>query len=92
MVDEPPTLPIVLTVPQAAKLLQVSKNHLYSLIGQGAIPATRFGKLIRIPRWGLLQFIAASSGAPVPINLDVAIESERSVHVQPEGGPEDGEE
>jgi excisionase family DNA binding protein len=59
--------PMVLTVPQAAKLLQLSENTVYSLISQNAIPHTRFGKLIRIPRWGLMQFIAQSSGAPLPV-------------------------
>ena len=63
-----PEEPVVLTVSQAAKLLQVSENHLYSLISQDAIPHVRFGKLIRVPRWGLLQFLAAQSGAPLPLN------------------------
>ena len=58
--------PVMLKVPQAAKLLQMSENTVYSLISQNLIPHTRFGKLIRIPRWGLLQFIAQTSGAPLP--------------------------
>lgn len=69
---------VVLTVAQAAKLLQVSENHLYSLIAQNAVPHVRFGKLIRIPRWGLLQHIAAASGAPLS---ELAIHAESSVHV-----------
>ncbi len=73
---------VVLTVPQAAKLLQVSENHLYSLIAQGQIPNTRFGKLIRIPRWGLLQYIAQSSGAPLTAGAEVAFLPDQSVHVQ----------
>ena len=74
--------PIVYTVPQAAKLLQVSENHLYSLISQDLVPHVRFGKLIRIPRWGLLQFLATASGAPVPVNFDVAIQADQSAHGQ----------
>ena len=74
--------PVALTVQQTAKLLQCSDNHVYSLVSQGAIPHMRFGKLIRIPRWGLLQFIASASGAPIPFNFDVALERDQSVHVQ----------
>ncbi len=71
---------LVLTVPQAAQLLQVSENHLYSLIGQNAVPHVRVGKLIRIPRWALLQYLAMQSGAPLP--LELASSSNQSVHVQ----------
>jgi excisionase family DNA binding protein len=81
--------PVVYTVPQAAKLLQVSENHLYSLIAQDLVPHLRFGKLIRIPRWALMQFIATASGAPVPVNFDVATQSNLSVHVQQPKGEED---
>ena len=58
--------PVLLKVPQAANLLQTSENTVHSLISQNLIPHTRFGKLIRIPRWGPLQFIAQTSGAPLP--------------------------
>src|SRR4051812_48555607 len=74
--------PVVYTVRQAAKLLQVSKNHLYSLVEQELVPSVHFGKLIRIPRWALLQFLASASGAPLPVNFDVAIQPTPSVHVQ----------
>jgi len=74
--------PIVYTAPQAAKLLQISENQVYLLCNQNVIPHTRFGKLIRIPRWSLLQFLADSSGAPLP---ELAIQRDQSVHVvQPE--------
>jgi excisionase family DNA binding protein len=70
--------PIVLTVPQAARILQVSENHLYSLIAQDLVPHLRFGKLIRIPRWGLLKYIADASGAPLAASL--ANHQDQSVH------------
>jgi excisionase family DNA binding protein len=81
---------LVYTVPQAARLLQVSENHLYNLIAQDAIPFTRFGKLIRIPRWALLQFLAESSGAPVPVSFGVALVADESVHVQQPDSKEAG--
>jgi excisionase family DNA binding protein len=81
--------PIVYTVPQAAKLLQMSANTLYSLIAQDLVPHVRFGKLIRIPRWALLQHIATASGAPAPVNFDVALSADKSVHVLQPTGEED---
>lgn len=87
--DQGTEQPMVYTVPQAAKLLQVSENHLYSLIAQDLVPHLRFGKLIRIPRWALMQHIATASGAPVPVNVDVAIQPTPSVHVQQPNGEED---
>lgn len=81
MTAQPSDERLVLTVPQAAKLLQVSVNHLYSLISQDAIPHVRFGKLIRIPRWGLLQFLAGQSGAPLPLK-GLASPLIESVHVE----------
>lgn len=75
-----PDEPVMLTVSQAAKLLQVSENHLYSLIAQNLVPHVRFGKLIRIPRWSLLQYIAAASGVPLPVNPEVAFAAGQSVH------------
>jgi excisionase family DNA binding protein len=78
----------VLTVPQAARLLQVSENHVYSLCKQNLIPHTRFGKLIRIPRWALLQFLAVQSGAPLPLN-ELASPLNRSVHVHQAEGKKD---
>jgi excisionase family DNA binding protein len=71
----------ILTVSQAAKLLQLSENTVYSLIAQNSIPHTRFGKLIRIPRWGLLQYVAQSSGAPLLLGAEVALLPEQSVDV-----------
>lgn len=71
--------PILLTVEQAAKLLQMSENTVYSLISQNVIPHSRFGKLIRIPRWGLLQFISEDSGAPLPSPSDLDVQSLKSV-------------
>ena len=72
--------PFVLTVRQGSAMLQISENHLYSLIARGEVPHLRCGKLIRIPRWGLLQYIAAASGAPLADD-GVALLPPQSVHV-----------
>lgn len=70
----------MLTVGQAAKLLQCSRNHVYSLVSQDQIPHLRVGKLIRIPRWGLLQFIATQSGTTIPAPDAVDSSPIQSVH------------
>ena len=77
---ESPEEPVLLTVPQAAKFLQMSENTVYSLCSQNLVPHTRFGKLIRIPRWGLLQYIARTSGAPLPTSHELDVPSIQSVH------------
>ncbi len=64
--------PLVYTVPECARLLRVSENHVYNLIKQGNIPSLRFGKLIRVPQWALLQHLSAPR---------VAIGADPSVHV-----------
>lgn len=81
--------PVVLTVPQAARLLQVSTNHLYSLISQDLIPHLRLGKLIRIPRWSLVNHVATESGSPIPVDsalADNAIQSGSVHRLQKEDG------
>lgn len=77
----PPDEVVVLTVRQGAALLQVSENHLRNLIARGEVPHLRCGKLIRIPRWGLLQYIATASGAPLVEDRGVALLPPQSVHV-----------
>lgn len=83
--------PAVLTVQQAATLLQVSRNHLYTLISQDRVPHIRFGKLIRIPRWGLLDFVARESGAALPDAHSVAIPRIQSVHVEQPAATKEGQ-
>jgi excisionase family DNA binding protein len=50
--------PLVLTVPEAAGLLSVGRNHIYSLIADGRLPAIRLGRAIRVPRRAVEQLIA----------------------------------
>lgn len=57
--------PLLLTVEQAAKLLQVGRCLVYSLISQGKLPHVRLGRVIRVPRFGLEQWIAREAGVPV---------------------------
>ncbi len=47
----------VLTVPQAAALLQIGKNSLYDAIGRNEVPHRRVGKHIRISRIALMAWL-----------------------------------
>ena len=57
--------PLLLTVEQAAKLLQISRYLAYDLIAQGKLPHVRLGRIIRVPRHGLEQWILRQAGVPV---------------------------
>ena len=47
----------LLTVPEAARLLRISRNLSYELIRQNALPHVRLGRRILIPKQGLESWI-----------------------------------
>lgn len=49
---------LLLTVPEACRMVAVSRAHLYRLIGRGEIDAAHIGRLIRIPRTSLDAYVA----------------------------------
>jgi len=49
--------PDLLTVPEAAQLLRISRNLAYELVAQHQLPCVRLGRTIRIPRDSLEQWI-----------------------------------
>ena len=53
----------MLTVPEAAKLLRIGRNHAYQLVARGEIPSVRLGRLIRIPRAALEARIGSTDAA-----------------------------
>lgn len=56
-VQVPAAAPEVLTVDQAAELLQVSRSHVYKLIKAGEISGHRVGKRLRFTKRALLAWI-----------------------------------
>ena len=44
-----PMAPLLLTVPQAARVLAIGRTTLYALISNGAIETVHIGRAIRIP-------------------------------------------
>ena len=53
----------LLTVAEAAELLRVHSNHVYELIRRGELPHVRLGRVIRLPRHRLEQWIEEQCGA-----------------------------
>lgn len=50
--------PLVLTVEDAAGLLQCSKSQVYALVKSGELPSVKLGKAgVRIPRAQLVEWI-----------------------------------
>ncbi len=49
---------ICLTVPEAARVLRISRNFCYELVRQGVLPSVRLGKRILIPRVRLEKVLA----------------------------------
>ncbi len=52
---------LLLTVPETAKLLRISRNLAYELVARGELPAVRLGRVIRIPRGALNDWVKASA-------------------------------
>lgn len=50
-----------MTVPEAAKVLGISRNHAYESAARGEIPSIRIGKRIVVPIDALNRMIEAAS-------------------------------
>jgi excisionase family DNA binding protein len=68
-------LPLLLTVEEAADVLRIGRNTCYELIRQRRLPFIRLGRLIRLPRFGLMNWLeqeaALGSGASM-VDSDAA--------------------
>ena len=54
-------LPMMMTVPELAEFLRVSKNTAYGFVSSGAIPSVKVGRQIRICRNDVICFTHAPS-------------------------------
>ncbi len=54
-------LPLVLSIPELACVLNISLNTAYKLVSSGQIRARRIGRRIRIPRAAVLEYLDAAS-------------------------------
>lgn len=50
-------LPVVLSVPQLAEVLQIGRNSAYDLVKSGQIRSIRIGRTIRIPQSALFDYL-----------------------------------
>ena len=50
---------LTISVEATAQLLGISRGLAYEMCRQGKIPTLRFGRIIRIPRYGLEQLLNA---------------------------------
>lgn len=78
--NDPRTLPLLLTVQQAAELLNVSDRHVRRLCELGEIRSTKVGNALRIGRDALLEqygIVGARRGA---------VKAEVSTNETPTGG------
>ena len=49
--------PLVLTVPEAGKLLGLKKRASYLAAERGDLPVVRFGRLVRVPRAAMMRLL-----------------------------------
>lgn len=63
--DHPDTdSPVLLRVPQAARILGVSRSKAYELINAGRLPVIRLAGSIRVNRAALLEMIERETSTP----------------------------
>ncbi len=53
-------------VSEIGELIGCSKSKAYELVGNGTIPSTKIGTLLRVPRSALEAFVKNASGDDVP--------------------------
>ena len=54
----------LLTVREAAKFLRIGRNLAYELVARGEIPSVRLGRVIRVPRTALEQWLESPQARP----------------------------
>ena len=54
---------ILLTAPDIARILQISRAHAYRMMGRGEIPTVTFGHLRRVRPTDLYRFIELHLGS-----------------------------
>ena len=53
--------PVMFTVPQVCRMLQMSRSKVYQLVLSGEIPSVRFGRSRRIPHDLFLAYVKGLS-------------------------------
>lgn len=61
----------MLTVSEAAAYLRISRDLAYELVRRTELPHVRLGRVIRVPKFGLEQWIARQAGLPLSDESEV---------------------
>lgn len=56
----------ILTVDEACEALKIGKNALYDLLNSGALKAMRNGRVWRIPKKAVRDYIVTAAGIRMP--------------------------
>jgi excisionase family DNA binding protein len=54
---------LVVSVPEAARLLDISRTHAYELIARGELPSIRLGRRILVPLRPLLRLLEGAGAS-----------------------------
>ena len=57
--------PLLLSVNEAARVLQIGRSKLYELLAAGELPVVRIGRSVRIPTAALEQWVQRRTSAPL---------------------------
>ena len=57
--------PLLLTVPQAADMLQIGRDQVYNLCHVDGFPVIHFGRNVRINRAGLQDWLDKNNGGMI---------------------------
>lgn len=55
--DETPSSPLLITIPEVAKLLNLGKTKVYELIWKENLPVQKFGRAVRVSPHELQQWL-----------------------------------
>ncbi len=53
------TLPLMLTISEAGEVLRIGRSSMYALVRCGRLRSVRVGKVIRVPRDAIMEFLSA---------------------------------
>ena len=56
--------PQVLTVPEVAEVLRISRNRAYDLVREGRLRSVRVGRRVLVPRWAVLELLGGEVHEP----------------------------
>lgn len=80
------SLPLVLTVPEVARVLRIRKQRAYELVASGALPSTRLGpRCVRVIRADLEDFLAQRPAARAPNTVEPDASAAHSAIDDPSG-------